>query len=281
MPSHDDFDLTYISLGAGRQSTAMAICSALGLYNVPKASIALFADTGDEPPNVYEHLSTFTKWLNQHGMEVKIVSAGKLSDELLGIAAPVQQGFPVGIPAWTADGVPLRRQCTKHYKLQPLEKEIRALLGFKKGERIKGKAMGRALIGISMDEVGRMKPSQSTFITNCYPLILGPKHPLRVEDCIRICEEHLGYVPGKSACRYCPYHDNQFWLDLKTDLPREFEEACKVDEAIRHNTKGGEEKPIFIHQSCQPLRGIDFQALLKDPNQMDLFQNACDGYCGV
>ena len=55
----DDFDLTYISLGAGRQSTAMAICSALGLYNVPKASIALFADTGDEPPNVYEHLSTF------------------------------------------------------------------------------------------------------------------------------------------------------------------------------------------------------------------------------
>ncbi len=44
-----DFDFTYLSLGAGVQSTAMLIMSALGLYGCPNADVAIFADTGDEP----------------------------------------------------------------------------------------------------------------------------------------------------------------------------------------------------------------------------------------
>ena len=41
--------------------------------------------------------------------------------------------------------------------------------------------------------------------------------------------------------------------------------------------------PVYIHRSLEPLDKIDFDALIKDPNQktLDGFGNACDGYCGV
>ncbi|KKM78901.1 hypothetical protein LCGC14_1355330 [marine sediment metagenome] len=42
-------DFTYISFGAGVQSTALLIMSNLGLKDCPKADVAIFADTGDEP----------------------------------------------------------------------------------------------------------------------------------------------------------------------------------------------------------------------------------------
>ena len=41
--------LTYLSLGAGVQSTALLVISAHGLYGCPRADLAIFADTQDEP----------------------------------------------------------------------------------------------------------------------------------------------------------------------------------------------------------------------------------------
>ena len=54
--------LTYISLGAGVQSTAMYVLSALGKQGVPRADFAVFADTGDEPRHVYEQLEKLEDW---------------------------------------------------------------------------------------------------------------------------------------------------------------------------------------------------------------------------
>ncbi len=47
-----------ISLGAGVQSTTMALMAAHGEIE-PMPDAAIFADTGAEPPEVYEHL----EWL--------------------------------------------------------------------------------------------------------------------------------------------------------------------------------------------------------------------------
>lgn len=51
-----DYDFTYLSLGAGVQSSALFVMSALGMYGCPKADVAIFADTGDEPSWVYDQL---------------------------------------------------------------------------------------------------------------------------------------------------------------------------------------------------------------------------------
>ena len=43
-----DFDYTFLSLGAGVQSSALLVLSCTD-DRVPKPDVAIFADTGDEP----------------------------------------------------------------------------------------------------------------------------------------------------------------------------------------------------------------------------------------
>ena len=50
-----------LSLGAGVQSTVLALMAERGEYGLPKPDVAVFADTGWEPPSVYEHLD----WLQE------------------------------------------------------------------------------------------------------------------------------------------------------------------------------------------------------------------------
>ena len=72
--------LHVISLGAGVQSTAMALMAAHGELK-PTPDCAIFADTGAEPAAVYEHL----KWLRSWSVlpfPVWVVSAGNIAEDL-------------------------------------------------------------------------------------------------------------------------------------------------------------------------------------------------------
>src|SRR5262249_1673058 len=123
--------LTYVSLGAGVQSTALLIMSALGLRGCPKADVAIFADTQDEPTWVYEHLVMLDEWAKAHGLPIVTVTAGRLADETLGLTGKKRRA---ALPVFTLgnDGreAMLPRQCTHEYKLAPIEKWVRARLGY-------------------------------------------------------------------------------------------------------------------------------------------------------
>ena len=53
-----------LNLGAGVQSTALALMAERGEYGLPKPDVAIFADTGWEPSDVYEHLEWLKKELS-------------------------------------------------------------------------------------------------------------------------------------------------------------------------------------------------------------------------
>ena len=271
-----EFDYTYLSLGAGVQSTAVLVMSALGLHNCPKADVAIFADTGDEPPWIYEYLEHLKTWGDDHDLPVHVVQHGVLSKDTFDPEKGGKTNF-VSIPAWTQgkDGreTLLRRQCTREYKITPIYKHVRKLLGYKPRQRIKEQVL--SLIGISLDEVSRAKPSRERWITNDYPLI---NSRLVRNQCYKIIADHGLPRPRKSSCTFCPFHDNAFWQDIKDNHPIEFAKACSFDKKIRTMSKNGED--IFIHRSLQPLVDVAF----KDPNQPDLFDgfdNECEGHCGV
>ena len=106
-----------ISLGAGVQSTVLALMANKGLHGLPKPDVAVFADTGWEPPHVYEHLD----WLESKlSFEVVRVQSGNLRDNILkGVSA---EGRPyLTIPAFLVnpDGsnALANRQCTSQYKI--------------------------------------------------------------------------------------------------------------------------------------------------------------------
>lgn len=93
--------LRALSLGAGVQSTTMALLAAHGEIG-PMPDCAIFADTGWEPSAVYDHLD----WLmsgNVLPFPVHVVSTGNIRDELLAAGAGNRWA---SIPAFTKTVIP-------------------------------------------------------------------------------------------------------------------------------------------------------------------------------
>ena len=91
-----------LSLGAGVQSSCLALLAERGEYGLPKPDFAIFADTGWEPQAVYDHLD----WLeSQLSFEVIRVNNGNIRDNILQGRMPDGSKF-LGIPAFlrNADG---------------------------------------------------------------------------------------------------------------------------------------------------------------------------------
>jgi len=265
------YDFTYLSLGAGVQSSALLVLCAQG--KAPRPDVAIFADTQDEPQWVYDHLDRLEEW---SPIPIERVTRGCISGD---VEARHNGGKPrfASIPAFTlgSDGraAPLRRQCTREYKIEPIEKHVRTLLGYKPRQRIKESV--RCLIGISRDEVQRIKPSRTRWITNEWPLI-GLN--LRRHQCIAIVQEARLGEPQKSSCVFCPYHSDTFWRRLKEHHPQEFTRAVKFDRVIRDMSTSGVRSPVYLHRSLQPLDEVDFTEYQRS---FDGFGNECEGYCGV
>lgn len=265
------YDLTYLSLGAGVQSSALLVCSALGLHGVPKADFAVFADTQDEPAWVYDYLDVLEGW---SPIPIKRTSKGRLSEWV--VDRQKQGKRFVTVPLFTAGDTSrgmLRRQCTREFKIDPIYKAVREHLGLKPRQRFNGRV--RAMLGISIDEAQRMKPSLTKWITNTYPLVDAG---LTRENCLRIIADTELSLPKRSACVFCPYKSNYEWRQLK-EHPEEWAKAVAFDEAVRDMTMAGKDQPAFVHRSCVPLAEADLGD--HDSDQINMFTNECEGMCGV
>lgn len=265
-----DYDLTYLALGAGVQSSALLVCSALGLHNVPRADVAIFADTGDEPQWVYDYLKVLEEW---SPIPIKRCSKGRLSEWVLDRKAAGKRF--VNVPLFTAEGGMLRRQCTREFKIEPIQKAVREHLGLKPRQRCKGQV--RAMLGISIDEVQRMKPSRIAWITNTYPLVQAE---LSRHDCLKIVADAGLPPPERSACVFCPYHSNHHWRWIRDNHPNEWVKAVDFDRLAREMTMpGADHQQAFVHRSLVPLDEADLND--HDPDQINMFTNECEGMCGV
>lgn len=273
--------LRILSLGAGVQSSTLAFMIEKG--EVPMVDCGIFADTGAEPKKVYEWLDYVKKNVSY---PIHIVQERNLEEDVLSGAEGNFRKFT--IPFYTLNMTTgkkgfLRRQCTGDYKIKPIIKEVRRLLGYAKGERIPyGETKVEMLLGISVDEMVRMRRNELRYIENQYPLI--DIFRMRRSDCISWMENNNYPMPQKSACYFCPFHSHSTWVELKKRQPEEFEKAVELDKKIRQqelhkNLKEYDE--FYLHNSCKPL-----DEAVKDDKQQDLFldqfNNVCDeGMCGI
>lgn len=173
-----------------------------------------------------------------------------------------------------------RRQCTTHYKIEPITKKIRDLLGVGPRGGI-GRGSVEVWIGISTDEVVRATPATRKFEVKRFPLI---EAKMSRRDCVRWLQERQYPVPGKSACIGCPFHGNATWRDMRDNRPDEWAEAIAVDRAVRRpDDRAGVAKlraTQFMHRSCRPLDEVDLRTDA-EKGQPDLFDHECGGVCGV
>lgn len=274
--------INVISLGAGVQSSTMALMFAEGELT-PMPDCAIFADTGAEPGYVYEWLA----WLETRlPYPVHRVSDGNLRDDLLagrgnkksGAGHIAQPPFFVPSPDGRAVSM-LRRKCTQSYKIAPIERKVRQLVGLAPGQRGPKEIAVTQYIGISYDELTRMKPSRIRWIEHRWPLV---EREMRRLDCERWMAAKGYPKPQKSACKFCPYHDDAHWRDMKRYHPADFADAVKMDEHIRGGwlKQFGIDEDAYIHRSLTPLASRDFRTA-EDLGQVNMFEDECEGMCGV
>ena len=302
----------FISLGAGVQSSTMALMAAAGELG-PMPEAAIFSDTQAEPASVYEWLD----WLEgQLPFPVYRVTAGDLAVDSVRRRVSKRTGREyvreivplfLDVPEhWRAPDTPdgkgrvltedeavdlppdqrvhvkattsmLWRRCTRDYKIRPFQRKLRELANVPR--RWKGTGVHAvSWIGISTDEIQRMARSREEWNENRWPLI---EAEMSRAACIQWMRDNGFPEPPRSACSFCPYHSNAEWQRLKDEEPDAFEAAAQFEDEVRRAAIVDERYlgTPYLHRSCVPLREARFTD--DAPGQMSLWDDECDGMCGV
>ena len=264
-----------LSLGAGLQSTTMALMAAHGEIT-PMPDFGIFVDTQSEPAAVYDHL----QWLKSGNVlpfPIYDVTAGSLYEQIVDVQRRGTRNDgrpPLFVKNPDGSRGILNRQCTDDFKIAPIEKKVRELLGLRPRQWWPKTPVVEMWVGISRDEIIRVKPSGRPAIVRRHPLIeLG----MRRWDCEQWLRRNDYPIPTKSACTFCPYRSNAEWRRLRDTDPEGWAQACEIDRVIRspeYRTMIGE---CYLHQSLLPLD----QAPIDEPDRLDLWGNDCGGMCGV
>lgn len=265
--------LRAISLGAGVQSTTLALMAAHGEIG-PMPDCAIFADTGWEPRAVYGHL----QWLSsgnvlpfpvlvrrRHGPDLGELCIRMARGEHKREASPP---YFTGNP----DGM-LPKHCSVEFKRRVVARAQRDLLG----EGFVHGAAGQVEVwlGISTDEMQRMKDAPNKWQWNRFPLI---EARMSRRDCLAWLSRN-GYPKApKSACIFCPFHTDSQWRELLASDDRG--RLIEFDRAIRPGFDGMEGE-AFLHRQRLPIDEVDLSTPA-DRGQIEFgFLQECDGVCGL
>ena len=248
-----------LSLGWGVQSWTLAAMVALGDFE--PVDLMIHADTTHEASWTYEFAEKYTPWLKERGVKVETVkpSQNKLDafDNYGGVFIPAFTDSPSG-------GGMLRRQCTGSWKIAPMRRYLQSI---RKGRHVE------MWLGITTDEAQRMKIADVKYIVNRWPLI---EMDMSRNDCFAWLDDHGLERPGRSACSFCPFHNTAEWRKIMASEP-DRKAAIEHDRAIR---KIRPPFDLYIHPSRQPIDEVDLRSDA-DKGQMSLWDNECDGICGI
>ena len=268
--------LRALSMGAGIQSTTLALMAAHGEVG-PLPDVMIFADTGDDSGLTLKHLdwleSEVTRRTNGR-MQCRRVSRGeRLSDSIRRRSVDPAASRFVSAPFFTASGGQGRRQCTREFKIEPLTKQQRELLGYQPRQRIPPHS-AEIWIGFSTDEVIRAGAAFDRWAVNRFPLL-----ELRMSrwDCVQWLTRKGYPVPPKSACVFCPYRTDAEWRWMKENDPEGFAEAVAIDRLVRDVP--GMRHQEFVHRSRRALADVDFSTAA-ERGQGDML-DVCEAGCGL
>lgn len=272
-----------LSLGAGVQSTTIYLMALDGEIDV-RFNAAVFSDTQEEPGDVYSHLS----WLESlGGPPIHRVTYGKLGDDLVKGTRETKYGRRfASIPAFTAPEPGKRsgmcmRQCTRDYKVRPVEKWIReSLVGLRRYQHFPvDKVHVHQYMGFSYDEPGRAARAKARFAMSRWGSVHFPLFELEMTraDCVKYLEGRVPHKVPRSACVFCPYKNDMEWRHLKENDQAGWARAVEIDHALRQDgaKRHGIDQKLYLHCQCVPLEEVD---LKQAPG---MFEMDCEGGCGL
>lgn len=263
--------LKILSCGAGMQSSAlhlMACENAMARHAgkllpwpaVPIYDVSIFCDLGFEPPWVMNQV----KFLEDAGRSCGI--------PFVILPSPLYQDFinnfgerrTISVPWWTIrdDGhkSKMPRNCTIDYKVQIIAKYVKwTLLGYKKWQRlnpadVKAHEMH---MGFSYEERRRCRENSNPLFVNHFPLV---EMKMTRADNYAYIKDVWGLETRASACTFCPFHRNYFFMYLKEHEPEQYQQLLGVDHLLEtKNPKPPMDSDLYISRSRKRIADLTEQ----------------------
>ncbi|MFE3000044.1 hypothetical protein ACFXG4_34225 [Nocardia sp. NPDC059246] len=143
---------------------------------LPMIDAAIFADTGWEPEAVYRHLDRLEREIAvPAGIPLYRVSNGDIRRDALDPQTRFAQ-MPLYVLGPDGGHGMLRRQCTDVYKITPIRRKVRELLGYPATRRVPVGVYAEQLVGISLDESWRASRADYdvSYSRSRFPLLFLP-----------------------------------------------------------------------------------------------------------
>lgn len=271
--------LKAFSFGGGVQSTAALVLAAQGRIDY---DTFLFANVGDD--SEYPETMTYLRdvampYAAAHGLrliELHKTRADGSTETLWQKLHRTERS--IDIPMRMSNGAPGNRSCTADFKIKVVSKWMRQHGASKTSPGVVG-------IGISVDEIQRVKPSQLEHVRNAHPLIdLG----LNRADCVALIAEAGLPVPPKSSCFFCPFHTLAQWQRTYDEHPDLFARSVALERLINDRRATLGRDAIYLTRQARPLDEVingshRWQMSLfeeEDPGQHSCGPFTCDGGAG-
>jgi len=244
-------DISFLSLGGGVQSSALAVLCYSDDERFPRPDYVIYGDTHADPPWTVEFLRDHLEpWLEKQGAEYIRVDCGSMFHHII---SELDRGY-CPLPAWgetrSGETAPLPHDCCHSKKVRPIHRKIREIIGAGEGEHLTGKTV-EVWLGISAEEKHRARLAWEKWQVNRHPLI---ENNFTREDCRQAFGRHGLPIPGRSSCWFCPMRPDTGWKKIKENYPHHWKAICRLDETVREKM---EDKRIFFHQSKKPIGKID------------------------
>ena len=239
------------SNGGGTQSAAIAVL--ILTRQLPKPDICAIIDTGREVQSTWDYLNNIVQpEFKKIGIEIHRIPASKYRTVDL-----YSKTGKLLLPAWTTQSGYLSKlptYCSNEWKQRVMRRWLRE----------QGIKECKMWLGISWDEVIRMKPANVGWIKNEYPLIEIVR--MRRDICVKTVQDYGWPSPPRSRCWNCPHQRKDEWDELPDN---EIKAAINLDINIRKK-----DAHVYLHYSGKPLAiGIEE---VDSQSELDL----CDsGYC--
>lgn len=259
-----------ISSGQGAPSTFLIVLAGMGFF---PADYVIVADTGDEKQllasngkryDASEYFEEITKPLSEEfGIKAHFVR----SKNGEGVDLPdisddqrIGKSISIDLPMFGRNGGRLMQSCTSKWKIAAIRQKLREL----------GATTATNALGMTLDEVHRLKKSDVKWAQNVYPLVQGEEKYYRATIQNELKKMGIPYLIH-TQCNICPHKD--YWRWKATD-PKEFKKVVEFEKKIG---KG----EFFLTDKLIPLdKAFDLMKSRKPPKE--LFDNLpCGSTCGI
>lgn len=261
------------TINCGQGAPSLYLIYLAGIKKIP-GTLVITADTGAERDMLWStgrrsDAATFfnevTKPLaEEFGLEAVFVrSRDKHGNELPPLDEAHQFHDYLDIPLFGDEGGRLDQSCTSKWKIAAIRQEAR---------RRGAKTMMSAL-GMTMDEVHRIKRSDVQWHQHYYPLIFDFKM-YRAEIIEHMIKLGIPYLVS-TQCDCCPHKDKWRWLNTS---PKTIEELDELEAVFR---KDG----LYLTKSYKPIKQFYIELVEAAKAQTSFFDEGfgCPegGYCGM